>query len=82
MRMYLLRTDTWYIERLVILIAGCVNTASIILILVHSIYWLILTGFVSANLLVYATIGFCPSAVMLDKAGTRSLLNRNIKKGR
>ena len=79
--MYLLRTDTWYVERLVLLIAGCVNTASIILILVHHIYWLILTGFVSANLLVYATIGFCPSAAMLDKAGVRSLLKRETREG-
>jgi hypothetical protein len=36
--MYMLRTDTWYVERLVLLTAGCVNTVSIILILVHSIY--------------------------------------------
>lgn len=75
--MYLLKTDTWYVERIVFLIAGCVNTLSIILILAHSIYWLILTGFVSANLLVFAFTGFCPSAVLLEKAGVRSLLCRN-----
>ncbi len=75
--MYLLKTDTWYVERIVFLFAGCVNTVSIILILVHSIYWLILTGLVSLNLLVFATTGFCPSAAVLDKCGVRSLLNRN-----
>jgi hypothetical protein len=75
--MYRLKTDTWYVERLVLLIAGCVNTLSVILILAHSIYWLILTGFVSVNLLVFAFTGFCPSAVMLDKAGVKSLLCRS-----
>ena len=74
--MYLLRTDTWYVERFVLLFAGCVNTVSIILILVHSIYWLILTGLVSANLLVFATTGFCPSAAVLDKCGVKSLMKR------
>ena len=75
--MYLLKTDTWYVERVTFLIAGCVNTVSIALILVHSIYWLILTGFVSANLLVLATTGFCPSAVLLEKAGVKGLLDRS-----
>jgi hypothetical protein len=75
--MYLLRTDAWYVERIVYLIGGCVNALSIVLILAHSIYWLILTGFVSANLLVFAFTGFCPSAAILDKAGVRSLLKRS-----
>jgi hypothetical protein len=74
--MYLLKTNGWYVERLVFLIAGCVNSISIVLVLVHSLYWLILTGFVSANLLVFSTTGFCPSAAMLDKAGVRALLKR------
>jgi hypothetical protein len=74
--MYLLRTDVWYVERIVLLIGGCLNTVSIVLILLHSIYWLILTGLVSANLLVFAITGFCPSAAALDKWGVRSLLKR------
>lgn len=72
--MYLLKTDSWYLERIVFLMAGCVNTLSIVLILVHSIYWLILTGFVSANLIVLATTGFCPSAILLQKMGVRHCL--------
>jgi hypothetical protein len=74
--MYLLRTDSWHVERIVFLVAGCVNTLSIVLVLVHTTYWLILTGFVSVNLLVIATTGFCPSAAMLDKAAVKSLLKR------
>jgi hypothetical protein len=75
--MYLLRTDSWYVERITFLIAGCVNTLSIILILAHSTYWLVLTGFVSANLLVTATTGFCPSSALLYKAGVKSLLRKS-----
>jgi hypothetical protein len=75
--MYLLRTDTWYLERILFLIAGCVNSVSIVLVLLHSTYWLILTGFVSANLLVLASTGFCPSAIMLSKAGVKCRLGRS-----
>ncbi len=74
--MYLLKTDEWCLERIIFLMAGCVNTLSIILILVHSIYWLILTGFVSANLIILATVGFCPSAIVLQKIGVRHCLGR------
>jgi hypothetical protein len=73
---YLLRTDSWYVERLVLVIAGCVNSASIILVLAHSLYWLILTGFVSVNLLVFSVTGFCPSAAVMDRAGVKSLLKK------
>jgi hypothetical protein len=74
--MYLLRTDSWYLERVIFLMAGCMNTLSIILILTHSIYWLILTGLVSVNLLVFATTGFCPSAALLHRMGVRCQLGR------
>jgi hypothetical protein len=80
--MYLLKTDSWYVERIVYLVAGCVNGLSIILILVCGAYWLILTGFVSVNLLVFAFTGFCPSAVMLEKAGVKGLLRRNGRRKR
>jgi hypothetical protein len=52
--MYLLKTDSWYLERIIFLMAACMNSLSIILVLVHSIWWLILTGLVSVNLLVLA----------------------------
>ena len=75
--MYRLKTDTLYVEMLVFLIAGCVNTVSIPLILAHGIYWLILTGFVSANFHVFAFTAFCPSAAILEKAGVQSRFNWN-----
>ncbi len=72
--MYLLRTDRWYLERVLFLMAGCMTGLSIILVLAHSIYWLILTGLVSLNLIVFATTGFCPSAIAFQKAGLKPRL--------
>ena len=74
--MYLLRTDSWYLERVLFLLAGCMNSLSIILVLVHSIWWLILTGLVSVNLLVFALTGFCPSAAFLYSMGIKCRLCR------
>jgi hypothetical protein len=74
--MYLLKTDTWYLERVIFFMAGCMNALSLILVLVHSLYWLILTGFVSLNLLVFSLTGFCPSAAFLNKSGVKARLAR------
>ncbi len=74
--MYLLKTDSWYLERVIFLMAGCINSISVILILVHCIWWLILTALVSLNLLVLAMTGFCPSAIFFYKMGVKSRLGR------
>ncbi len=74
--MYMLRTDSWYLERIVFLMAGCMNALSVILVLAHGIYWLILTGLVSVNLLVFAFTGFCPSAAVMCKMGAKPRLQR------
>ena len=74
--MYLLKTDSWYLERIIFLMAGCMNSLSIILVLVHSIWWLILTGLVSVNLLVFALTGFCPSAALFYSMGVKCRLGR------
>ena len=69
MTMYLLKTDIWYLERIVFLMAGILVLASSILAWAHSIYWLILTLLVGLNLFILAITGFCPSAVLLHKVG-------------
>ncbi len=74
--MYLLKTDSWYLERVIFLMAGCMNGLSIILVLAHSMWWLVLTALVSLNLLVFALTGFCPSAVLFHKMGLSSRLER------
>jgi hypothetical protein len=77
--MYLLRTDTWYLERIIFLMAGILVLASSILAWVHSIYWLILTLFVGLNLVVFAVTGFCPSANILYKMGVAPRLGQTKK---
>jgi hypothetical protein len=74
--MYLLKTDTWYLERIIFLMAGILVLASSILAWVHSIYWLILTLFVGLNLVIFAVTGFCPSANILYKIGIKPRLEQ------
>ncbi len=74
--MYLLKTDTWYLERIMFLMAGILVLASSILAWVHSIYWLILTLLVGINLVIYAVTGFCPSANIIHKMGVKSRLGQ------
>jgi hypothetical protein len=59
------------IDRVVFAFAGIVILASIGLSQVHSVYWLLLTGFVGVNMLQAAFTGFCPLAMMLKKMGVR-----------
>jgi hypothetical protein len=74
--MYLLRTDRWYLERVLYLMAGIMTLLSAILAWAHSIYWLILTCLVGLNLLVLALTGFCPSAILFHKLGLKHRLGR------
>jgi hypothetical protein len=74
--MYFLKTDNWYLERLLYLMAGILTLASAILTWAHSMYWLILTVLVGLNLLVFALTGFCPSANVFFKLGVKPKLQR------
>ncbi len=69
--MYRLKTGEWYLERILYLMAGIMTLVSVLLILVHSIYWLILTALVGVNLLGFALTGFCPSAIAFHKMGAK-----------
>jgi len=57
------------IDRMVMAFAGAMVGLSLVLYLVHSPYWLILTAFVGVNLFQAAFTGFCPLAIVLKKAG-------------
>ena len=59
------------IDRIVLAFAGTMVLISAILTAVHSPWWLLLTGFVGANLLQSAFTGFCPLAKILKAAGCR-----------
>lgn len=77
--MYLLKTDSWYLERILFLMAGIFILASVILTIAHSAWWLILTSLVGINLILYALTGFCPSAIILNRIGVKPRLERTEK---
>ncbi|AQA20589.1 hypothetical protein BTZ20_3721 [Rhodococcus sp. MTM3W5.2] len=67
------RHHGWTVERLVPLLAGTMVLLSVALTLAFSSWWLILTGFVAANLLFYATVGWCPASLLMQRLGLRRL---------
>ncbi len=69
--MYIANKNTWYMERIIWLIAGSFALAGTLLAVIHSTYWLILTGLVGVNLLIFAFTGFCIMANILYKLGAR-----------
>lgn len=74
--MYLAKTDTWYLERIIWLIAGVFSLSSAVLAAVHSPYWLILTALVGMNLVIFALTGFCLMANILYKLGAKPRLQK------
>lgn len=67
--MYIAKTDSWYLERVLHLIAGIMILVSLGLAYFFSKYWLILTALVGLNLIVFSLTGFCLMANILVKLG-------------
>lgn len=63
------RHHGWTIERVVPLLGGTVVLLSVALVLAFSAWWLILTAFVAANLLLYSAVGWCPMSLLLQRLG-------------
>jgi hypothetical protein len=59
------------IDRAVMAFAGVIVLVSLILALVHSQYWLLLTAFAGANLVQAAFTGFCPAARLFKMLGMK-----------
>jgi hypothetical protein len=59
------------VDRVVLAFAGTLILASLALSLLHSQYWLLLTGFVGLNMFQAAFTGFCPLAIVLKRLGLR-----------
>ncbi|WP_016881488.1 MULTISPECIES: DUF2892 domain-containing protein [unclassified Rhodococcus (in: high G+C Gram-positive bacteria)] len=68
-----LHARSWTIERAVPLLAGIMVLASIALTLAFSSWWLLLTGFVGANLLLFSAVGWCPASLLLHRLGVPRL---------
>lgn len=75
--MYCAKTDGWYLERVIWLVAGVFALTSAALAFFVSPYWLILTALVGANLIIFALSGFCIMANILAWFGLKPRLGRN-----
>jgi len=75
--MYIAKTDNWYLERVIWLIAGCMILLSLALAFFFSKYWLLLTAFIGINLIVFAVTGFCTMANLLVKLGIKPAIKND-----
>lgn len=57
--LYLMKTDSWYLERRIYAAVGINISVASILSLVHSSWWLAFTGFVGGAMVWFAVTGYC-----------------------
>ncbi|WP_280267297.1 YgaP-like transmembrane domain [Nocardia wallacei] len=63
------RPHGWTIARLVPALAGTLVLLSVLLSVIVSPWWLILTALVGANLLLYSALGWCPATLAMRRLG-------------
>ena len=73
--MYIADTESWYLERAILLVAGIFTLASALLAWLHSPYWLVFTAFIGFNLIIFSVTGLCLMANILYKLGLKSRLH-------
>lgn len=61
--------NTLTVDRLVPAAAAVMLFVSIALVATLGPWWLLLTGFVAANLAFYAYAGWCPASLVMEKVG-------------
>lgn len=59
------------LDKAVFLMAGIIILVSLLLAVVHSNYWLILTAFVGANMVQATFTAFCPAAKVFKFFGVK-----------
>ena len=74
--LYFMQTDRWYLERRIYLAAGINISLASVLVLVHSVWWLLFTGFVGVAMVWFAATGFCIMANSLYWLGAEPRLVR------
>jgi hypothetical protein len=57
--LYFMQTDRWYLERRIYLAVGINISLASVLVLLHSAWWLLFTGFVGTAMVWFAATGFC-----------------------
>jgi hypothetical protein len=56
---YFMQTDSWYLERRIYIAVGINLTVASTLVLLHSPWWLLFSGFVGGAMVWFASTGFC-----------------------
>ena len=74
--MYIAQTDSWYLERITVLIAGIIILVSVILAWIYSPYWLIITFIVGVNEVMFALKGICLTSNILYILGAKPRLQK------
>lgn len=74
--MYIAKTDSWYLERITVLMAGIIILSTVILAWIHSTYWLVLTFIVGINELSFALVGVCFTSNILYLLGAKPRLQK------
>ena len=77
--MYWIKTDQWYLERVLYLLAGIFALSGTLLAWLLSPWWLLLTGLVGINLIVFALTGFCAMANLVYFLGGKPRLEAECK---
>lgn len=75
--MYIAEKSSWYLERVIWLVAGSFTLISAILAWLHNPLWLLFTGFVGMNLIIFSLTGFCIMANFLVMLGFKSGIKKN-----
>jgi len=73
---YFIQNDSWFLERRIYLIVGINLTMGSLLLLLHSRWWVLYTGFVGAASVLFALSGFCIMAHILWKRGAAPRLGK------
>jgi len=74
--MYIAQTDSWYLERITVLIAGIIILVSVIFAWIHSPYWLIITLIIGVNEVMFALTGVCLTSNTLYILGAKPRLQK------
>jgi hypothetical protein len=72
--LYFMQTDRWYLERRIYLAVGINLSVASVLVLGHSVWWLLFTGFVGTAMVWFAATGFCIMANSLYWLGAEPRL--------
>lgn len=75
-KIYKIKTDHWYIERITFLLAGIFVFVSSALAYFININWIFFTLFVSIMLITFALTGYCPMSILLKKVGKEGRCGR------